>query len=218
MASVSGHPTGYDSGYSAYSVSDLANGETDSSSTNYATISLTRGNYAETIFFYTFSLNIPADAVIESVSCSCKCYINVTASSLVSARQVQLYAGSTAKGTASTVANNTTVFNMDCGTWTASELNNAKIRIYAARVTRNTSTNYYFRFYGATLSVTYTVPVTGDKIFCKVNGSWVQAQKIYVKVGGSWSEVNKVYKKVNGSWVEQDDKSSMFEGGGYVKG
>ena len=49
-----------------------------------------------------------------------------------------------------------------------------------------------------------------DKIFRKVNGTWVQASKEYVKVSGTWREVIKVYKKVNGSWVEQDDISAMF--------
>ena len=64
----------------------------------------------------------------------------------------------------------------------------------------------------STIAVTIgSVTPTGDKIFIKKNGSWVQASKIYVKVSGSWREVSKVYKKVNGSWVQQTDISSMFD-------
>lgn len=155
--SISAHPTSYDSDYSAYSVSGLDQGETDSSSTNYATINLTRNSGAITQIFYNFNLNIPTSATITSVSCTAKCYISTTNSSRITTRQIQLYSGSTAKGTAYTVANSTTAFTISAGTWTASELNNAKIRIYAVRGTSNTTTNYYYRFYGATLNVEYSV-------------------------------------------------------------
>ena len=52
---------------------------------------------------------------------------------------------------------------------------------------------------------------TGDKIFIKKNGSWVQASKIYVKVSGSWREVTKVFKKASGSWSQEGDISAMFD-------
>lgn len=64
----------------------------------------------------------------------------------------------------------------------------------------------------STIAVTIgSVTPTGDKIYRKINGSWVQASKEYVKVSGTWKEVQKVYKKVNGSWVQQTDISSMFD-------
>lgn len=151
------HPTSYDSSYSAYSVSGLTNGQTDSNSTTYSTINLTRGNGAETSVYYNFDLNIPSAATITSVTCTAKCYISTTNSSRISTRQVRLYSGSTAKGSAATVSNSTTAFNVTAGTWTAAELNNAKIRVYAVRGSSNTNTNYYFRFYGATITVEYTV-------------------------------------------------------------
>lgn len=37
--------------------------------------------------------------------------------------------------------------------------------------------------------------------------------KLYVKVNGSWVEATAVYKKVNGSWVEQTNLTSVFESG-----
>lgn len=151
------HPTSYDSSYSAYSASGLTNGQTDSDSTTYSTINLSRGSGAETSVYYNFDLNIPSAATITSVTCTAKCYISTTNSSRVSTRQVRLYSGSTAKGSAATVSNSTTAFSVTAGTWTAAELNNAKIRIYAVRGSSNTTTNYYFRFYGATINVAYTV-------------------------------------------------------------
>lgn len=151
------NPTSYDSGYSAYSVSGLNNALTNSSSTTYATINLTRGSSAETIIFYNFTLDgIPDGATINSVTCTAKCYISSTSSRYISTRQIQLYSGTTAKGSAYTVRNSTSEFTISAGTWTAQELTNAKIRLYARRNTSNTNTNYYFRFYGATLTVNYT--------------------------------------------------------------
>ena len=210
MATISGHPTSYDSDYSAYSVSGLNQGETDSSSTNYATINLTRGSHAETSIYYNFSLNTPTGATINSVECTAKCYISNTQSNRIATREVRLYSGSTAKGSSATVSNSTSVFDVTAGTWTASELNNAKIRIHAIRGTNATTTNYYFRFYGATITVEYTEAATGNKVLIKSNGSWVEGTP-KVKVSGTWREVSKVFKKVNGSWVEQSDKSAMFD-------
>lgn len=37
--------------------------------------------------------------------------------------------------------------------------------------------------------------------------------KLYIKVNGSWVQASKVYKKVNGSWVEQTDLTNVFESG-----
>lgn len=213
MATASSNLSSYDSGYSAYSVSNLNNGCAGDTSTSYAQINLTRQANAVTEIYYNFgTLSIPTGATSISVSCSCKCSINTTSASRVSTRQAQLYRGTTAMGTASNVANSTTAFSISAGTWTAAQLNGGvKLRLYAVRGTSNVSNNYYFRLYGATLTVTYTEPVTGNKIFIKSNGSWVQASKVYVKVSGSWQEVNKVYKKVSGSWVEQSDKSALFD-------
>ncbi len=157
QGSSSCHPTSYDSGYSAYSVSNLDRAYTDSSSTTYAQINLTRGSGAETEIYYNFgSLSaIPANATILSVTCSCKLSINTTSASRVTTREVRLYSGTTAKGTAYTVENSTTAFSITVGTWTRDELLNAKIRLHGVRGTSSTTSNYYFRFYGATLTVTW---------------------------------------------------------------
>lgn len=129
-----------------------------SNNTTYAQVNLTTGSGATTEAIWSFDCSsIPAGVTITSVTCSCKCSINTTTSSRVTTRQAQLYSGTTAKGSAYNVANTTTAFNITCGSWTRAELQNARIRLYAVRGTSNTSTNYYFRFYGATLSVTYSI-------------------------------------------------------------
>lgn len=152
------YPNGYDlSNYSYSTISSSANAQDGSDSTTYATINLKTGSNAETYVYWKFDLSeIPDGATINSVSCTAKCYINQTGSSYVSSRTIQLYSGTTAKGSATTFSNSTSVLTLTTGTWTVAELKNASIRTYAQRGTRNTSTTYYIRFYGATLTVNYT--------------------------------------------------------------
>ena len=176
---VSSNPVSYDSNYSAYSVSGLNNALTDSDSTTYATINLKRNSNAETIIFYNFSFNITSGATINSVTAKAKCYISTTNSSRVATRQIRLYSGSTAMGSAHTVSNSTSEFTMTAGTWTAEQLNNAKIRLYAKRGTSNTTTNYYFRFYGATLTVSYTYQTVVYEITASSNVSGVTIEPAF---------------------------------------
>lgn len=129
-----------------------------SGGTSYSQVNLTTGSQAVTEAIWGFDCSsIPEGATINSVSCSCKCSINSTNASRVATRQAQLYAGATGKGSAYTVANSTTAFNITAGSWTRNELQDARIRFYAVRGTGNTTTNYYFRFYGVSLLVNYTV-------------------------------------------------------------
>lgn len=61
------------------------------------------------------------------------------------------------------------------------------------------------------------VTSAGDKVFVKVNGSWVEASNVMLKSGGAWKSLSSVFKKENGSWVEKD-KSAIFDPDGlYVK-
>ena len=188
--SVSNNLVSYDSGYSAYSVSNLQNAFADSTNTSYAQINLTRNANAVTQIYYNFdTLNIPSGATINSVTCTCKCSINNTTASRVATREAQLYRGTTAMGTAYTVANSTTAFSITPGTWTADQLNSGvKLRLYAVRGTSNTTSSYYFRLYGATLSVSYTisgteyeVTVTNNSTIATPDPSTTQ----YVFQGGS---------------------------------
>ena len=155
---ITAHPTNVVDDHAYASVTNTTSGYTDASSTTYATINLTTGSGATTYIYFTFDFSdIPAGATIDSVSCSAKAYINTTNSSRITTRQIQLYSGTTAKGSASTISNSTTAFNMTAGSWTRNELQNARIRLYGVRGTSNTTSTYYFRFYGATFTVNYSI-------------------------------------------------------------
>ena len=277
------------------SVSSLSNGYNPfEHGANYAYIYLKTGASAETKFFFNFAPNIPSDAIINSVSCYARASISATTG--VNARRIQLYSGSSAKGTAKTLGTSvSTITSTDLAsdtTWTVSELQEAKLYLYATRNSSgsNLTSSRYLKFYGATISINYThdqvqyevtatsdvqgitvssaqewvnegedydlnifgditgteitdngsniksslvtigtneyrysltniqtdhsiliTLVSGDKIFKKINGAWVESANVYIKVNGAWETPAKAYKKENGSWVEQSDISAMFD-------
>lgn len=194
--SQSSHPTSYDSGYSAYSLNNPTRAYKDSGdTTNYAQVNLVRGQGAETSIYFNFSFNIPSGATITAVSCTATCLINRTVATNITTRQIQLYAGSTPKGSASDVVNSTNLMTLDAGnanTWSASDVNNAKLRLYAVRGAVNTTSNYYFRLYGATMSVSYTYNQTEYEVTCTstapnvhVGNSTDHTHTYYVASGGN---------------------------------
>lgn len=95
---------------------------------------------------YAFEFDIPEDATIDSVSCQVKGHLENTSRSVAT---LQLYAGSTAKGTqtkfTSTSAQTITV---TAGSWTRSEIDHMVLRF---------TIGYYGGLVnGATVTVTYT--------------------------------------------------------------
>ena len=205
------YPSSYDAtNYSYASVKSshpLSNPVGKSSSNNtYAEWNLKTGSNAETYVFYKFDLSsIPSDATIDSVSCTAKGYISTTSFFYINSATMQMYYGTgTAKGSSVSLSTSASEHTISCGTWTRAELNDCRIRIYAKRSTFSASTARTQRFYGATLTVIYTI-ASGEQFMIKQNGSWIQ--------------VSKVYKKINGSWVEQTDLSNLFdENTNYEKG
>lgn len=137
-----------------------SNGNTSHTSSTYVQFTTqTTAGYT----YYTFPVSgIPSGATISSVSCIAKIRINNT--NRVSNTNIQLYSGTTAKGTSktfsSTDASNTVT--LSGATWTTSELNNARLRFGGTRASSNS--NGYIYFYGATLSVTYTLTGTAYTI------------------------------------------------------
>ena len=196
---ISAHPTDTASEHAYASISGKAQGYTDSSSTNYATINLTTGSGATTYIYYTFDFSeIPVGATIDSISCQAKCYISTTNSSRITTRQVQLFSGTTAKGSAYTVSNSTTAFTVSAGSWTRDELQDARIRIYAVRGSSNTGTTYYFRFYGATVNVTYSVNGTAYTIGATSNVDGITVSPSTQEVMGGEEAV----VTINGSSID----------------
>lgn len=205
MSTLIVNPSGYDESRSAWrNVTNLQNAYNSTENTTYATFGLRTG-ITETYVYLTFDLSsIPANAVINSVSCNVKVCIESVNTSRIAEKQVQLFSGTEAKGTATTIPFSVSIVSLDTGTWTREELDNLTLRFYAKRGYTGTSNNYYIYVYGADLTIEYT------------SGGVTQTLKI--KSNGSWQDVSKVYKKENGSWVEQTDLSQVFDtNANYVK-
>ena len=169
---------------------------------------------------YEFDFSdIPTGATITSVSV--KVYgarENSTIDNSHVAR-FQCYSGSTAKGTIQnfTSTSNGSVTVSDVGSWTASELHDARLRFeigyYGGRMLGITWTvNYTFGGYEYTITsiaTNHTITVTSGGV----------TTHLYLKLSGTWTEFQKMYKKVNGSWVQVLDPSSELSiTANYVKG
>ena len=155
------YPSGYDDVNSSYrslgSSHGADQGYNSKDSTSYCQINANNGSNAETKFYFKFDLSaLPSVATITSVSCVVKTY----ASSLtdISTATVQMSSGTTAKGTATNLTTSSTQHTLSVGSWTVSELQSACVYLHYVRTTQNTSTSKSIRFYGATLTVEYTIP------------------------------------------------------------
>lgn len=127
---------------------------------NYARFQLNASSTsADCYIYYVFGVyGIPSNATITSVTCSAR----ISRNNRVGTSTIQLYSGTTAKGSSATFSSqnttgtNVTVTNIsNTGTWTLSELQNARLRITGRR--SNTNNAGYIYFFGATLTVNYSV-------------------------------------------------------------
>ena len=143
-----------------------------------------------------------------------------------------MYAGSTAKGSSTTIVSSATdvaktTYNLSVGTWTASELNNAR---FFVTVTNNASgTQRLVYIYGVSLNVTYefdgviyiyTISSINMDHSIVVTAAATAQDELYIKVNGSWVDtatIVAVYKNVNGSWVQQTDLTNVFDSGTNYK-
>ena len=175
-------------------------------------------------------ISIPSGATIKSVTCQATLqYVSGSSTSGFSS-SCQMYAGSTAKGSAnnwvtSATAVAKTTLTLTVGSWTASEINNARFYLTAPNSASSTVRHIYV--YGVSFTVTYesdgvTYIYTISSVMANhtiVVTAGAATNKIYYKNNGSWVAVTKAYKKVNGSWVEQYDLSNVFDSNtNYVKG
>ena len=157
-----GIPVSFDSAKSSYD--SIYTGTTNDGLAPYNSSSrlcvyVTQTAYAEGKLVYNFDCSsIPRNATITSVSCQvgASCY---SSGQYFDTKTLQLYSGDVAKGTA---VNNTgngstsTTHNIDGGSWTRAELDDIKIVEYVVR--GNNTTQASFSFFGATLTVEYTIP------------------------------------------------------------
>lgn len=126
------------------------NGLNGTESTTYARLNLSP---TERYIIYSFDTSeIPNDVSILSVDCQVHAYVTSTSTNITT-KSAQLYAGTTAKGSTTTIPTSDSTWAIsNVGTWTASEIHDIRIRLdgyYGG------SSTYYIRFYGANLTVTY---------------------------------------------------------------
>lgn len=157
-----GIPTSYDATNSVYDgiyTGATSDGLAPNTSTSRFCVYVAQTANAEGKLTYNFDCSsIPSNATITSVSCvaAAACY---SSGQYFNTRTLQLYSGNTAKGTATTITGNggtRTDHNINGGSWTRSELDNIKIVIRVQRGTDTTQAS--FSFWGATLTVQYTLP------------------------------------------------------------
>ena len=196
--------TGISSGssYASYAVGHTAESPYSTSTNNMYASS---GSTGHVDYVFDFS-DIPGGAVIQSVEV--KAYGHAESSTYTSGSrmaEIQLYSGSTAKGSAQhyTSTSNSIMTLSNPGTWTWDELQDAKLRFTVA--------NYGGLVLGITWTVTYEANgyvymisnISADHTILVVRGSG-PSYTIYVKDNGTWKQ-GTVYVKQNGSWVEVSD-------------
>ena len=156
------YPSSYDQNdYSYDSISNISRSYASVESTNYGQMNLVTGKNAESWMYFKFDTSsIPAGATIVSVSCQIKASISTTNSSVISARTIQLYSGTTAKGSSvniKSVSSSDITYTLSGGAWTLEEASDVRFKVYARRGTSQASTSHLIRIYGATLTITYTI-------------------------------------------------------------
>ena len=197
------YPSGYVSDDYAYdSASNLENGYNSADNTTYATINLTTGAHAETYIYYTFDLSaIPDGAVITGVSCSANVTISSTSVRYISSRTMQLYSGTTAKGSSASIPERRAATTITAGDWTRDELTDCRLKLYAKRTRSGTTTAININFYGASLTIEYAepdiIPIVGN---ITVGGVAKTLAGGYVNIGGVWKTICKSYSNINGIW------------------
>ena len=183
--SVEAYPAEYTSS-DMNSTSNLGNcigkSASDGSSTSNAYSS---GNNTTGVVEYSFDLSdVPAGATISSVSCQVKAHEeNASRSSFT----LQLYSGSTAKGSATTVnGTSNTIYTLTTGDWTREEIDNLLLHC---------EFGYYGGLVaGATIVVTYEFPdPTGGATLLISENSWsISGNDMYQKANDSWSVVSTI--------------------------
>lgn len=134
---------------------------------------------------YAFDLSgIPSTATISSVSCVVMAHEeNASRSSFT----LQLYSGSTAKGSATTVnGTSNATYTLTCGSWSRSEIDSLVL---------HTEYGYYGGLVaGATLTIAYTMDTASYEVTLTGSSSgWsISGDGIYKKTSGSWSSVSSV--------------------------
>ena len=153
-------PESYTNGTTAFTLTNIANAYTDATSTTSATLTAAGGGTARSIYLELGDLNLPSGSTITGVTCSATFQFSRNNSSSGVSASCQLYSGNTAKGSSTTIVSSATdlaktTFNLTPGSWTASEIANA--RLFITMTNSASSTQRMLYVYGVSFNVTYTV-------------------------------------------------------------
>lgn len=203
-----------------FTTSTISNAYTGADSDTYADLQLA-GSATGTVYLDMSDIDIPSGATIMSVSCQATLqYVSGSSTSGFSS-SIQMYAGSTAKGSATRwVSSGTavakTTLDLTVGSWTDTEISNARFYLTATNSARSTARHIYI--YGVSFSVTYESDgvvyiytinnVTGNHTIVVTAAAGTAA--LYVKQNGAWKQVTAAYQKVNGSWTQVSNITTLF--------
>lgn len=208
-------PSGYDSSHSSYySISSsypISNGYDTASSSDYAYITCNTGSRATTYISYTFDTSaIPQEATIDSVACEAR--VRVSSTSYISTAHVQLYTGGTAKGSSTSARTTTaTTYNLSTGSWTRDELDDIEIRYTGTRGTSNTNRAAYLYFYGADLTIEYSIHGTAYTVGITSNVDSIEVEPSTQEIMSGGSASVKVYTNTLDDYVVTDNDEDVTQ-------
>lgn len=151
---------------------------------NYAEWGLVTGRQAYTKVYWSFDMSsIPSNATITNVTCSARCS-NTNENVIQGGNTViAIGVGETTKVSSEnpSFGKTPTVVTVSDATFTRAELDNFRLKIQAVRGFLSTNASYHTKFYGATLTIDYEVPVevtTHTVRFLDWNGNVLNTQEI----------------------------------------
>lgn len=206
------------SSYAQYAVGHSAESPYSSTSNMYASSGST--GYAE--YSFDFS-DIPSNATIENIEVRCHGHRESSTISSTYVSQCAIYNGSTAiSDTVDFPSTSASIITLEPNTTiTRSMLNNLTVRHFVGYYGGLVTGISFVVIYSTGMGIdhyTYTFTTSGDTTVAVIIGSTAQ-NKIYLKINGTWVAATNVYKKVNNSWVLQDDLTTVFNNSvNYVKG
>lgn len=212
---------GFNSGESYFEGLEGNGVDASQTTTNYYSSS----SSTHAVFTYEMGVTLPSNANIGRVYCEVNGHAESTSNSS-EYMCVQLISGTTELSEEinfKEVSTSNTTVTLECETLpTVEQLAVMKLQCtlgyYGGAI--NGATLYVEYDTGGTIThYTYTYTVDGDATIAVVIGGATETDKIYFKLNGSWVEATEVYKKVNGTWVKQTDLTSVFDANtNYVKG
>ena len=198
----------YDYSNTGFNISNINNAYTDISDSSYADCSLS-GRTTGNLYLNLGPIDVPSSATITNVECQASLQISRNGSSSGMTAECQMYSGNTAKGSATTLVTSATdvartTYTLNIGSWSASELENA--RFYLTMYNGASSTVRHVYVYGISFTITYTISgyvytytitnVRANHTIVVSAGSG-PSEHMYAKINGTWTEFSRIYKKVN---------------------